>query len=87
MQLLRGSTRHDAVAAEGNTTFLIFLFLLCVRRRTRRYTEEDLHEVGEQAFEKGETASRILGFSLVGFIVPRRFLSTRESRYSRHRLN
>lgn len=44
-------------------TFLITrVVFLCACRRERRHTEEDLHEVGEQAFEKGETtASRING--------------------------
>lgn len=59
----RAAMRHSRYEGQRGPEFLISLFFLCACRRARRHTEEDLHEVGEQAFEKGETASRINSFS------------------------
>lgn len=54
---------HDTIATERHDGLLhvsnISVLFSCVCRRTGRDTEEDLHKVGEQAFEKGEPDSRI----------------------------
>jgi len=68
-----------------NARFLMLPFFLCACRRTRRHTEEDLHEVGEQAFEKGEAAdARINGGGWGEGALSCRFFV--DPWYSRHRL-